>query len=304
MLGTNPSSLQDFAFSTDWDDSNVFEGTLSLESGIRFTVSSGSNNAFNMAGADFKLGSGAELKVEKGGLVDTFKQLAGVDGSTIRFGGTLGIGAETRDLAKLQVNSLSGSGNIVIDLPADGQKVSQTIGEGDLIARDNSGFFQSLIVAETGGVNASGWLLNSNSGTASGLKQGIFDANNTEVAQAEYSYGLEAGTDDGKNALGIGFDLTAVDISGGKTLTLSGEGDFDAVVKDSTGAGDLLISGNIGLTNAENEYSGMTTVSSTGKLTAGAGALGDTSGLTLQNLASYVNDGANTVGTLNGKALS
>lgn len=299
VLGTNPSSLQDFAFSTDWDDSNVFEGTLSLESGIRFTVSSGSNNAFNMAGADFKLGSGAELKVEKGGLVDTFKQLAGVDGSTIRFGGTLGIGAETRDLAKLQVNSLSGSGNIVIDLPADGQKVSQTIGEGDLIARDNSGFFQSLIVAETGGVNASGWLLNSNSGTASGLKQGIFDANNTEVAQAEYSYGLEAGTDDGKNALGIGFDLTAVDISGGKTLTLSGEGDFDAVVKDSTGAGDLLISGNIGLTNAENEYSGMTTVSSTGKLTAGAGALGDTSGLTLQNLASYVNDGANTVGTLN-----
>lgn len=298
VLGTNPSSLQNFAFSTDWDDSNVFEGTLSLESGIRFTVSSGSNNALNMAGADFKLGSGAELKVEKGGLVDTFKQLAVVDGSTIRFGGTLGIGAETRDLAKLQVNSLSGSGNIVIDLPADGQKVSQTIGEGDLIARDNSGFFQSLIVAETGGVNASGWLLNSNSGTASGLKQGILDANNIEVAQAEYSYGLEAGTDDGKNALGIGFDLTAVDISGGKTLTLSGEGDFDAVVKDSTGAGDLLISGNIGLTNAENEYSGMTTVSSTGKLTAGAGALGDTSGLTLQNGASYVNDGENTVGTL------
>lgn len=298
VLGTNPSSLQNFAFSTDWDDSNVFEGTLSLESGIRFTVSSGSNNALNMAGADFKLSSGAELKVEKGGLVDTFKQLAVVDGSTIRFGGTLGIGAETRDLAKLQVNSLSGSGNIVIDLPADGQKVSQTIGEGDLIARDNSGFFQSLIVAETGGVNASGWLLNSNSGTASGLKQGILDANNIEVAQAEYSYGLEAGTDDGKNALGIGFDLTAVDISGGKTLTLSGEGDFDAVVKDSTGAGDLLISGNIGLTNAENEYSGMTTVSSTGKLTAGAGALGDTSGLTLQNGASYVNDGENTVGTL------
>ena len=298
VLGTNPSSLQNFAFSTDWDDSNVFEGTLSLESGIRFTVSSGSNNALNMAGADFKLSSGAELKVEKGGLVDTFKQLAVVDGSTIRFGGTLGIGAETRDLAKLQVNSLSGSGNIVIDLPADGQKVSQTIGEGDLIARDNSGFFQSLIVAETGGVNASGWLLNSNSGTVSGLKQGILDANNIEVAQAEYSYGLEAGTDDGKNALGIGFDLTAVDISGGKTLTLSGEGDFDAVVKDSTGAGDLLISGNIGLTNAENEYSGMTTVSSTGKLTAGAGALGDTSGLTLQNGASYVNDGENTVGTL------
>ncbi len=298
VLGTNPSSLQNFAFSTDWDDSNVFEGTLSLESGIRFTVSSGSNNALNMAGADFKLGSGAELKVEKGGLVDTFKQLAVVDDSTIRFGGTLGIGAETRDLAKLQVNSLSGSGNIVIDLPADGQKVSQTIGEGDLIARDNSGFFQSLIVAETGGVNASGWLLNSNSGTASGLKQGILDANNIEVAQAEYSYGLEAGTDDGKNALGIGFDLTAVDISGGKTLTLSGEGDFDAVVKDSTGAGGLLISGNIGLTNAENEYSGMTTVSSTGKLTAGAGALGDTSGLTLQNDASYVNDGENTVGTL------
>lgn len=298
VLGTNPSSLQNFAFSTDWDDSNVFEGTLSLESGIRFTVSSGSNNALNMAGADFKLSSEAELKVEKGGLVDTFKQLAVVDGSTIRFGGTLGIGAETRDLAKLQVNSLSGSGNIVIDLPADGQKVSQTIGEGDLIARDNSGFFQSLIVAETGGVNASGWLLNSNSGTASGLKQGILDAKNIEVAQAEYSYGLEAGTDDGKNALGIGFDLTAVDISGGKTLTLSGEGDFDAVVKDSTGAGDLLISGNIGLTNAENEYSGMTTVSSTGKLTAGAGALGDTSGLTLQNGASYVNDGENTVGTL------
>lgn len=299
VLGTNPSSLQNFAFSTDWDDSNVFEGTLSLESGIRFTVSSGSNNALNMAGTDFKLGSGAELKVEKDGLVDTFKQLSVENGSTIRFEGELGIGAGAGDLAKLQVNSLSGSGNIVIDLPADGQKVSQTIGEGDLIARDNSGFFQSLIVAETGGVNASGWILNSNSGTASGLKQGIFDANNTEVAQAEYSYGLEAGTDDGKNALGIGFDLTAVDISGGKTLTLSGEGDFDAVVKDSTGAGDLLISGNIGLTNAENEYSGMTTVSSTGKLTAGAGALGDTSGLTLQNRALYVNDGANTVGTLN-----
>lgn len=297
VLGTNSDQLQDFSFSKTWDP-NAFTGSFEIGSGIRYTVASGSSNAVNMANGRAVLDEGAELQVATGGVVDTFDALNG-SGGTIRFNGELGIDASTDKLGKLQVGSLAGSGDIAVSVPGENDKVDQDLRETGVIDRDDNGFFQSLIIAENGTVTAEGWTLNGGTG-GSGLHQGILNAAGTDtVAQAIYRYGLEAGKDGDRNALGVGFDLETVDISGGKTLTLSEEGTLDAVVTNSSGSGNLTIAGKVVLSNADNDYTGSTTV--TGTLTVAAGAIGDASARTAEliiNAGKYINAGANTVGTL------
>lgn len=297
VLGTNSDQLQDFSFSKTWDP-NAFTGSFEIGSGIRYTVASGSSNAVNMANGRAVLDEGAELQVATGGVVDTFDALNG-SGGTIRFNGELGIDASTDELGKLQVGSLAGSGDIAVSVPGENDKVDQDLRETGVIDRDDNGFFQSLIIAENGTVTAEGWTLNGGTG-GSGLHQDIMNAAGTgTVAQAIYRYGLEAGKDGDRNALGVGFDLETVDISGGKTLTLSEEGTLDAVVTNSSGSGNLTIAGKVVLSNADNDYTGSTTV--TGTLTVAAGAIGDASARTAEliiNAGTYINAGANTVGTL------
>lgn len=297
VLGTNSDQLQDFSFSKTWDP-NAFTGSFEIGSGIRYTVASGSSNAVNMANGRAVLDEGAELQVATGGVVDTFDALNG-SGGTIRFNGELGIDASTDELGKLQVGSLAGSGDIAVSVPGENDKVDQDLRETGVIDRDDNGFFQSLIIAENGTVTAEGWTLNGGTG-GSGLHQDILNAAGTDpVAQAIYRYGLEAGKDGDRNALGVGFDLETVDISGGKTLTLSEEGTLDAVVTNSSGSGNLTIAGKVVLSNADNDYTGSTTV--TGTLTVAAGAIGDASARTAEliiNAGTYINAGANTVGTL------
>ena len=313
-LVVSGTSDQEFGFSTNWPaaETSGFTGTLRLEDGIKMTVGGGSGssgfyNAANLANADFKLGSKSTLVVAKqDSIVDTFDVL-NVSSGTLSFGGTFGLGASTSELGQLQVGSLSGSGDIALSIPSGGQAVAQTIDQNNLINIDAAGddLFQALVTVESGTASADRWTLNGSEMTSgSGLRQAVNgDDSTTPVAYAKYAYqlttgdvsGVGAGTD---NALGIGYDLTAVDIVSGQTLTLSTSGSLGAIIENSSGHGNLAITGQIVLTG-ENTYSGETRVSGeSAKLTVGVSGLGETSFLELSSGVEFVNSGANAVGYL------
>lgn len=295
---------QTFDFSRKWSgaEASGFTGTLSLNGGIQMTVgglddSSGVNNAANLAYADFNLGSASTLNVAlQDSIVDTFDVL-NVSGGTISFAGEFGLGATTEELGRLQVGSLTGSGNIALKIPDSSGTVDQTIGQNDLLKIDDEGsHFQALITAESGSVSENGWTLNgSTTTTGSGLRQAVRNAGDTEtVAHAIYDYALATGEANSGNvsnndSLGIEYTLKTVDIVDTKTLELSDSGSLSAVITDSSGAGTLLITGQIKLTG-HNEYDSVTRVSGAdASLTVGSSGLGATSSLELSGGATFVN---------------
>lgn len=294
---------QTFDFSRKWSgaEASGFTGTLSLNGGIQTTVgglddSSGVNNAANLAYADFNLGSASTLNVAlQDSIVDTFDVL-NVSGGTISFAGEFGLGATTEELGRLQVGSLPGSGNIALTIPDANDTVDQTIKQNDLLTIDDVSHFQALITAETGSVSASGWKLNGETTTSgTGLHQAVRNADDTEtVAHAIYDYALATGEANSGNvsnndSLGIEYTLKTVDIVDAKTLELSDSGTLSAVITDSSGAGTLLITGQIELTG-QNEYESVTWVSgANASLTVGSSGLGATSSLELSGGATFVN---------------
>ena len=299
-LVVSGTSDQEFGFSTDWTDAETpgFTGTLRLEDGIKMTVGGGSGssgfyNAANLANADFKLESGSTLVVatQTGSRVNTFDNL-NVNSGTISFAGNFDLGATTEELGQLQVGSLSGSGNIALAIPNSSGTVDQTIGQNELLTIDDDSHFQALITAETGTVSESGWTLNGSTTTSgSGLRQAVRNADDTDtVAHAIYDYALATGkVNSGSDSLGIEYTLKTVDIVDTKTLELSDSGSLSAVIMDSSGAGTLLITGQIELTG-QNEYESVTWVSgANASLTVGSSGLGATSSLDLSGRATFVN---------------
>lgn len=306
VTGTNG---QTFDFSREWSDAEAsgFTGTLSLNGGIQMTVgglddSSGVNNASNLAYADFNLGSASTLNVAlQDSIVDTFDVL-NVSGGTISFAGEFGLGATTEELGRLQVGSLTGSGNIALKIPDSSGTVDQTIGQNDLLKIDEGSHFQALITAESGSVSASGWKLNGETTTSgTGLHQAVRNAKGTDtVAHAIYDYALATGkVNSESDSLGIEYTLKKVDIVDAMTLELSASGKLSAVITDRSGAGTLLITGQIKLTG-QNEYDSVTQVSGAGaSLTVGSSGLGNTTALLLESGASFINEGINSAGYLN-----
>ena len=302
-LVVSGTSDQEFGFSTNWTDAETsgFTGTLSLEDGIKMTVGGGSGssgfyNAANLANADFNLGSASTLNVAlQDSIVDTFDVL-NVSSGTISFAGEFGLGTTTEELGHLKVGSLSGSGNIALTIPDANGTVDQTIGQNDLLTIDDVSHFQALITAETGTVSENGWTLNgSTTTTGSGLRQAVRNADDTDtVAHAIYDYALATGEANSENvsnndSLGIEYTLKTVDIVDTKTLELSDSGTLSAVITDSSGAGTLLITGQIELTG-QNEYESVTWVSgANASLTVGSSGLGATSSLELSGGATFVN---------------
>ena len=299
-LVVSGTSDQEFGFSTDWTDAETpgFTGTLRLEDGIKMTVGGGSGssgfyNAANLANADFKLESGSTLVVatQTGSRVNTFDNL-NVNSGTISFAGNFDLGATTEELGQLQVGSLTGSGNIALAIPNSSGTVDQTIGQNELLTIDDDSHFQALITTETGTVSESGWTLNGSTTTSgSGLRQAVRNADNTDtVAHAIYDYALATGkVNSESDSLGIEYTLKTVDIVDTKTLELSDSGSLSAVIMDLSGAGTLLITGQIELTG-QNEYESVTWVSgANASLTVGSSGLGATSSLDLSGGATFVN---------------
>lgn len=194
------------------------------------------------------------------------------------------------------MGSLTGSGNIALAIPDSSGTVDGTIGQNDLLTIDDDSHFQALITAETGSVSENGWTLNgSTTTTGSGLRQAVRNADDTyTVAHAIYDYALATGEANSENvsnndSLGIEYTLKTVDIVDTKTLELSDSGSLSAVITDSSGAGTLLITGQIELTG-QNEYESVTRVlGRNASLTVGSSGLGATSSLELSGGATFVN---------------
>lgn len=300
---------QAFGFSTDWtnDETAAFTGTLSLQSGINMTVggeadSTGAYNSANLSNADIVLDSASTITVAtQNSVVDTFDTLT-VNGGTIKLDGTFGLCTTTEALGQLQVGSLTGSGNIALAIPDSSDTVDQTIGQNDLLTIDDDSHFQVLITAETGSVSENGWTLNgSPTTTGSGLRQAVRNADDTDtVAHAIYDYALATGkVNSESDSLGIEYTLKTVDIVDNMTLKLSDSGSLSAVITDSSGAGTLLITGQIELTG-QNEYESVTRVSGpNASLTVGSSGLGNTTALLLESDVSFINEGINSAGYLN-----
>lgn len=300
---------QAFGFSTDWtnDETAAFTGTLSLQSGINMTVggeadSTGAYNSANLSNADIVLDSASTITVAtQNSVVDTFDTLT-VNGGTIKLDGTFGLCTTTEALGQLQVGSLTGSGNIALAIPDSSDTVDQTIGQNDLLTIDDDSHFQALITAETGSVSENGWTLNgSPTTTGSGLRQAVRNADDTDtVAHAIYDYALATGkVNSESDSLGIEYTLKTVDIVDNMTLKLSDSGSLSAVITDSSGAGTLLITGQIELTG-QNEYESVTRVSGpNASLTVGSSGLGNTTALLLESDVSFINEGINSAGYLN-----
>lgn len=307
-LTVNGTSVgQMFGFSTQWaDDAGQFTGTLSIGNGLTMTVGGtdnwGANNASNLASANFNLGDNSTLIVAtQDTAVDTFNAFK-VDGGTIKFNGHFGLGANTNELAQLHVGSLSGAGNISLDLPDTSGTVAQTITQNGLLDINGSSLFQSLITVDSGPLSSTnGWTLNgSEDVSGEGLRQRVLDGNGADVAHAVYNYGLTVGSVNNgvNNALGIGYVLSMIDILNGKELALSKDGSLSVKITDTEGAGSLLITSKISLSGT-NDYSGTTTVSGEdATLTVGASGLGQTSALILTGESAFVNDGLNTAGRI------
>ena len=300
---------QAFGFSTDWtnDETAAFTGTLSLQSGINMTVggeadSTGAYNSANLSNADIVLDSASTITVAtQNSVVDTFDTLT-VNGGTIKLDGTFGLCTTTEALGQLQVGSLTGSGNIALAIPDSSDTVDQTIGQNDLLTIDDDSHFQALITAETGSVSENGWTLNgSPTTTGSGLRQAVRNADDTDtVAHAIYDYALATGkVNSESDSLGIEYTLKTVDIVDNMTLKLSDSGSLSAVITDSSGAGTLLITGQIELTG-QNEYESVTRVlGPNASLTVGSSGLGNTTALLLESDVSFINEGINSAGYLN-----
>ena len=305
-------SVQAFGFDRVWTNPNDFTGTVDIRNGISMTVGGtnvtdvGAFNSANLAAADFNLGVGSTLIVAtQVSVVDTFDNLNVEEGGTVEFDGQLLTGATTSELGRLQVHTLTGAGDISLDIPTANGDVGREIAANDLFDHDQNSPFEALITVESGAVSADGWTLNGEKDSGSGLRQAVGTVANPD-AYAIYNYGLsvsDTDNDGDTDSLGVKLDLKTVDIVSGHVLTFSKAGTLGARVTDSTGAGDLLISGAAVVLTGENDYEGLTRVTGAGaKLTVGDSGLGQTSGLVLESDTDFVNQGTNRTGYLHAES--
>lgn len=284
-------------------DKSTFAGTVTLDT-IGMTVGgagTGANNAAAFKDADLVLQSGSVLEVATGSTVKTFDTVSVNNGQTagFKFGG-LGFnsdGTTASGTSALVINELVNNGSAQITLGTNGDLLG-AVAETSLV---NGGVdvFQALI--QTGKVMDESILNNITlTGVGTGQATQEIKSATEQVATGYYDFDLALG--DSGTDLGVSYDLTRIDISGSKTLTLYEEGTLDAQLTSESGSGNLTIAagGKIILANdsanALNSYTGVTNV--LGTLTAHAGNLGSTSELRIGASGHYVNAGNNKVGLL------
>lgn len=283
-----------------------FSGTVTLDK-ISMTVGgsgTGTNNANAFKTADLVLQGGSVLEVATGSTVTTFDKVSVNNGQTagFKFGG-LGFnsdGTTATGTSALVINELvnNGAAQITLDALGTNGDLLGAVAETSLV---NGGVdvFQALI--QTGKVMDES-ILNNFTLTGVGTGQATQEIKSVTEPVATGYYDFDLALGDSGTDLGVSYDLTRIDISGGKTLTLSEEGTLDAQLTSESGSGNLTIAagGDITLANASesalNSYTGVTNV--LGKLTAFADNLGSTSELQIGASGHYVNAGDNKVGLL------
>lgn len=290
-----------------------FGGTLSLE-GIGMTVGAGTdpygaNNAQAFAGADLNLSKDALLTVASGTSTDVFGTVTVIDSArfdlgALGFQSVRGQGSATTGTTQLLIDKLvaneGASGTIILDSLGTSRDLAGVVNENALFAGGIDVFQTLIATSETIDEALLGRFSLSGAGSEQ-VTQNI-QSNGIDVATGYYDFELALGS--GNTDLGVAYDLTRIDISGSKTLTLSEKGSLDAQLTSENGSGSLTIAadGDITLANNSNDpnsfnsYTGVTNV--LGKLTAHNNNLGNTSELLIGTGGHYVNAGDNKVGLL------
>lgn len=264
----------------------------------------GINNAKVLTNANVNVGWGAYLHVEDDSEAQSLNGLTLENNSHLVFEGILGVsGTSTNELGQLEVGSfdvLTGeSGVATIHLTA-----SANAGSGGKIANDTllsvvkSGSFQSLIEVTGTDTVTNAELKNTKlevTGNTSVVSD-IMDGQN-KVAEGTFGFGDKLVASENEKQAGVKYELQKINLyDASKTLEISQSGSLNVYI---TGSGNLLVSNALTLSNKDNEtndYTGSTTVSGKGSLVAGAGALGKTSALNVNESGSFTNSGDNTVG--------
>lgn len=255
------------------------------------TGTGGASNADALQNATVHVGEGFLLTVAKGDAAQTLDGLT-FEGGTVHFDGTLGLNVGSDGLGRLVVTD-------TLDLTAGGavtvtgtETAVGTVDQSNLLSLAEDGTFEALITADTIIGDADDVELTVDG--ASTVTTNIMDGTDGPVAEGTFSYSDEIRD----SAYGVNYGLTAVNILSDKTLTLTEDGDFGALISNEDGAQSLTIAGDITLTNERNDYTAETIVTGGHTLTALDGALGHTAKLTVEEGNTYINQGDNEVGGL------
>ncbi len=280
LSGQNAANIHGSVFFTD---SNLMLGGT--------TGTAGASNADALQNATVHVGEDFLLTVAKGDEAQTLDGLT-FEGGTVHFDGTLGLNVGSDGLGRLNVTD-------ALDLTAGGtvtvtgtETAVGTVDQSNLLSLAEDGTFEALITAGTIIGDADDVELTVDG--ASTVTTNIMDGTVGPVAEGTFSYSDEIRD----SAYGVNYGLTAVNILSDKTLTLTEDGDFGALISNEDGAQSLTIAGDITLTNDENDYTAETKVTGGHTLTALKGALGHTAELTVENGNTYINQGDNEVGGL------
>lgn len=255
------------------------------------TGTGGASNADALQNATVHVGEGFLLTVATGDAAQTLDGLT-FEGGTVHFDGTLGLNVGSDGLGRLVVTD-------TLDLTAGGavtvtgtETAVGTVDQSNLLSLAEDGTFEALITADTIIGDADDVELTVDG--ASTVTTNIMDGTDGPVAEGTFSYSDEIRD----SAYGVNYGLTAVNILSDKTLTLTEDGDFGALISNEDGAQSLTIAGDITLTNERNDYTAETIVTGGHTLTALDGALGHTAKLTVEEGNTYINQGDNEVGGL------
>lgn len=280
-------------------DQTIHRGTVTLQQSILYLGGdpSGAANAAVLDTAHLNVGYKGVLHVATGDDAQVLDKLTLGSSGHIWFDGTLGVsGTGTTQLGQLKVGSLGDMTGTIHLTASDEAASGGEIDASKLLDVADSGSFQSLI--ELTGTDTitdaelSGTKLDVSGNTS--VVSDIKDGSGNTVAEGTFGFGdTLVASEDGKHA-GVQYELQLINLL--QTLEISESGGLDVRI---SGSGNLLVSNALTLTNKEgetNDYTGSTTVAGTGSLVAGAGALGKTSALNVNESGSFTNSGDNTVG--------
>ncbi|UNK61500.1 autotransporter outer membrane beta-barrel domain-containing protein [Buttiauxella ferragutiae] len=292
--------------------------TFSFGSGVGANFAGTANlthNTFDLTGDNTSALTRATLEVGTGNVTtvgDGNQQIGGltINGGRMQFNAT----APEQILATSHITAgtleINHTGTVRLNLPTPFTPAPpDTPNTTNLLKQDEENVSVQLVIASS--VTGSGGaieLTDQNGDVITAARQIDISQNGNTVAQATYDYRLTSSSQN--DGLYVNYGLKQLDLQANQTLTLAQDTGASGVAADMsakiTGSGNLAINARsdvLSLSNALNDYSGETSVSS-GTLQSGSdNALGNTSKLNLADTTTFdLNAKTQTIGALNGLA--
>ncbi|WP_421566948.1 autotransporter outer membrane beta-barrel domain-containing protein [Stenotrophomonas sp. PD6] len=288
---------------------SAFAGTVALG---RSTFQLGGFNAASLGNATLRAGVDSMVTV-----ADGTQSLGGlsIQGGTLRFNAS--VPDQQVGISNIKVGLLdaSGTGTIVVNVPAPYTlSAPDTPNATNLLAQDDGNIGTRLV--DAGSVVGSGGalaLVDQGGNVLSDGRSVDIAQDGNVVARADYDFRLTTAPGDG---LYVNYGLTTLDLVEGQTLTLAPDRGADATARAAavavtpasdmsariTGLGNLAIEAGVGvvsLSNASNDYSGVTAVNSGALRLDADNALGNTKVLALVGgTSAQINGTSQSIGAI------